>query len=189
LATILLPTTWLQASRYRAKQDAGLDLIAYPHLTPQPGWLTTLITAVEAAHDQEPLTRDEVGQLHSIPASMQLPRRTPARSETIAGLQLGIAECSERARAAAAATADATWSPDASAESFSQAAAYATVISHHCQILQQSLAARATQLGATPTAQRPTSLRQNSGQSTARLARGRARLVPQDRHSTAVWSA
>src|SRR6185437_15634626 len=44
---------------------------------------------------------------------------------------------------------DAAWSPAISAESFTQAAVHATIISHHCEILQQSLAARAAQLGAT----------------------------------------
>jgi hypothetical protein len=112
-------------------------------------WLTALITGVETAHDTQPVTRDDVQRLHGIPASMPLPRRIPAREETIGGLHLGIAECSERARSAAAAVQDAAWSSVASAESFSQAAVYATVISHHCEILQQSLAARAAQLGAT----------------------------------------
>lgn len=63
--------------------------------------LTALSTAVGTAGDRDPVTRDDVRQLHAIPASMMLPRRAPARSETIAGLQLGIAECSERVRSAA----------------------------------------------------------------------------------------
>jgi len=139
----------------------GTRLIA----SPQPGfnlnggqrraaaicrWLTALITAVETASTRDPVTRGDRRQLHSIPASMLQPRNLPARAVTLADLNLGIVECSERIRSAAAlAVTDAAWSPAISAESFTQAAVHATIISHHCEILQQSLAARAAQLGAT----------------------------------------
>ena len=84
------------------------------------------------------------------PAQHATPAQHPGPRRDVAGLQIGIAECAERLRsAAAAAVTDAAWSPAASAESFTQTARYTTLISHHCEILQQSLADRAAQLGAT----------------------------------------
>lgn len=111
--------------------------------------LMTLVTVVETAHAQEPVTDDDRRQLHRIPVNMPSPHAVPARSATVNELSVGIAECAERVRSAAAASADdGAWSPQISAESFAEAAMYASVISHHCEILQQSLAARAAQLGA-----------------------------------------
>lgn len=111
--------------------------------------LSAMVTAFETAHSQEPVTTDEVSQLHAVPASVLQPRRRPARAETVQELCQGITDCAERVRRAA--TTDlpdpalASW---ITAESFHQAAAHATVISHNCEILQQVLAARAADHGA-----------------------------------------
>jgi hypothetical protein len=112
--------------------------------------LTALITAVETASSREPVTAEDVRQLYRIPVNMLHPRSVPACTETVTGLQLGIVQCAERVRSAAAtAVTDAAWSPAISPESFTQTAMCAAAISGHCEILQQSLAARAAQLGAT----------------------------------------
>lgn len=112
--------------------------------------LTALITEVETARNREPVTREDVRQLYRIPASTLPPRSVPARIETVAGLQLGIVQCAERVRSAAAtAVTGAAWSPATSPETFTQTAMGAAAISYHCEILQQSLAARAAQIGAT----------------------------------------
>ena len=112
--------------------------------------LTALITAVETAHNREPVTGEDVRKLYQIPVNMLHPRSIPAQTETVTKLQVGIVQCAERVRSAAAtAVTDPAWSPAISPESFTQTALCAAAISHHCEILQQTLAARAAQLGAT----------------------------------------
>jgi hypothetical protein len=88
--------------------------------------------------------------LRAIPASMIGWPGDPHRDETIVTIQRGIAECAEHLRLSATTSlAGAAWSPAVSTQSFSETAACATVISHHAEILQPSLVARARQLGAT----------------------------------------
>jgi hypothetical protein len=111
-------------------------------------WLSAMTTALDNAQSLEPATDDEISQLHAVPAGVLQPRRRPGRTETVRELRQGIADCAERVRRAA--TTDlpdpalASW---ITAESFHQAAAHATVISHNCEILQQALAARAVEHG------------------------------------------
>ena len=106
--------------------------------------LTALITAVDTAHSREPVTSEDLRQLYRIPVSMLGPRSVPRRTETVTGLQRGTIECAERVRsAAAAAVTGAAWSAAISPESFTQTAIHAAAISGHCEILLQSLAARA----------------------------------------------
>jgi hypothetical protein len=107
-------------------------------------WLSAVITAFETAQSQEPVTDDEISKLRAVPVGVLQPRRRPVRAETVQELCQGIADCAERVRRAA--TTDlpdpalASW---ITAESFHQAAAHATVVSHNCEILQRALAARA----------------------------------------------
>jgi hypothetical protein len=110
--------------------------------------LSVIVSAVDAAQHEYPVPDDAAAQLQAIPGNFLQPQRIPARTETVSGLCRGLAESAERVRHAfMTAIPDAAWSPAASAESFSRTAVYATAISHHCQILQQTLAARAADLG------------------------------------------
>ncbi len=112
--------------------------------------LTALIAAVDTAQNLDPVTTADIRQLHAIPASMTGRPREPDRDESIATLHRGIAECAEHVRVSTTTSLpDATWSPAVSTESFRQTATCAVVISHHAEILQRSLGARARQLGAT----------------------------------------
>lgn len=112
-------------------------------------WLSAMIAAIETAHGLEPVTTDDVSQLHAVPASVLQPRRQPAGADTVKELCRGITDCAERVRRAA--TTDlpdpalASW---ITAESFHQAAAHASIISQHCELLQDALATRADDQGA-----------------------------------------
>jgi hypothetical protein len=110
--------------------------------------LSVLAPAVQAARQQEPLPAAGTALLHAIPASTPGPRSLPAGTETIPGLCQGTTRSAERIRHAAWNAAPAALSPCTTAESLSQTAACATVISHHCQILLTSLAERASHFGA-----------------------------------------
>jgi len=111
-------------------------------------WLSAMMTALDNAQSVEPVTNDEISELHAVPAGVLQPRRLPARAAAVQELCRGISDCAERVRRAA--TTDlpdpalASW---ITAESFHQAAAHATVISHNCEILQQAVAARAADHG------------------------------------------
>jgi hypothetical protein len=109
--------------------------------------LQTLTSAVREAQRQEPLPADDIALLHAIPAGTPGPRLLPAGTETVAGLCQGTTRSAERIRHVTRSAAPAAWSPFMTAESLSQAATCATVISHHCQVLLTSLAERARQLG------------------------------------------
>jgi hypothetical protein len=112
-------------------------------------WLWVLDCAVQDAQRHHPVTTAEIRLLHDIPASTPAPRCIPSGAETVTGLCQGIMTTAERIRHAATITAaDPTWSPALTADSLSHAATCNTVISHNCQILLTTLAARAGQHGA-----------------------------------------
>jgi hypothetical protein len=111
-------------------------------------WLWVLDTAVQAAQRHQPVTAVEIQLLHAIPASTLAPRYVPVGTETITSLCQGTTSTAERIRHATTITApDPTWSPALTADSLSHAATCSTVISHNCQILLATLAARAAQQG------------------------------------------
>ena len=113
-------------------------------------WLAAMVSAVTRATAERPVPEQDLRQLHAIPANVLQPRRLPAPAETVPALCQGITGSAERVRRAATVDVpDATLSQFITAESFSNAAACATVISHNCEILPRSLAARALELGAT----------------------------------------
>jgi hypothetical protein len=75
--------------------------------------------------------------------------------ETITGLADGLTDTAGRVRRGfAAAAPEAAWSPELTAASLRQTAASAAVISHHCQLIQQTLASHATEFGLPGLAQR-----------------------------------
>jgi hypothetical protein len=77
-----------------------------------------------------------------------LARRLPSGAETVTGLCQGVIDSAERVRMAARiAVPQASWSPRLTVDSFRQAAACGTVISHHCETLLRSMAVRAAQHG------------------------------------------
>jgi hypothetical protein len=80
----------------------------------------------------------------------------------------GATTTAERIRhAATVAVPDATWSPAFTADSLRYAAACSTVISHNCEILLRTLAARAEQLGSDGVAHRLVSCADAAGQARA----------------------
>jgi hypothetical protein len=112
-------------------------------------WLWVLDCAVQDAQRHHPVTTAEIRLLHAIPASTPAPRCLPSGAETITSLCQGTISTAERIRHAATFTApDPTWSPALTADSLRHAATCSTVISHNCQILLTTLAARAGQDGA-----------------------------------------
>jgi len=110
--------------------------------------LEAAASAVQAAQRLEPGRGDDMELLRAVPTAVLEPRRLPGGAETIAGLCDGSARAAERVRRAARlAVPEAAWSPFLTAESMSRAATYATVISHHCEIIQHALAIRAAEQG------------------------------------------
>jgi hypothetical protein len=111
-------------------------------------WLWVLHSAVQSAHRSDPVSAEDTRLLHAIPVNALPARRRPSGAETVTGLCHGIADSAERVRhAGRIAVPQASWSPRLTAESMRQAAACGTVISHHCEILLRSMAARAAQHG------------------------------------------
>ena len=113
-------------------------------------WLWVLDSAVQAAQRHHPVSAAEVQLLHAIPINDRAPRRIPGPAETVTTLCQGTINSAERVRHAATISApDPAWSPALTADSLRQAAACGTVISHHCELLLQTLATRASQHGST----------------------------------------
>jgi hypothetical protein len=118
-------------------------------------WLWMLDSAVQGAQRHQPVSAAEVQLLHAIPVNARAPRLIPGSAETITSLCQGTINSAERIRHAATITApDPAWSPALTADSLRQAAASGTVISHHCELLLQTLATRASQHGSTDLATR-----------------------------------
>jgi hypothetical protein len=133
------------------------------------GKLFALSAAVEKAQSREPLAEVDTRQLHAVPTNVLQPRRLPSPTESIEDLCQGTADSAERIRRAAAlAASEAAMSPWVNAESFGYTASFSAIISHNCEILQQTLAARAAQLGAADLSKHLLASAKASG--TARLA-------------------
>jgi hypothetical protein len=131
-------------------------------------WLWVLDSAVQAAHRHQPVTAAEIRLLHAIPASTPALRCLPGGTEMVTRLCQGTSSTAERIRHAATITApDPTWSPALTGDSLSHAATCSTVISHHCEILLASLAARARQHGADRLAGRLLGCADTAGQARA----------------------
>src|SRR6266487_317543 len=113
-----------------------------------------LSVAVETRRRRRMGTSARPGARRRRPAPARHPQRRPRTappapgSETVTELCQGTTGSAERIRRAAQSTGpDAAWSPLLSAESLSQSATCATVISYHCQILLHTLATRASDHG------------------------------------------
>ena len=107
-------------------------------------WLWVLDWAVEAAHQQQPVTGPDVQLLHAIPVNALSPRHLPDGRESVTSLCQGTIDSAERVRhAARTAIPHASWSPSLTMESLRETAGYCTVISCNCEILLHTLAEHA----------------------------------------------
>ena len=138
-------------ARQIAPQGAKFALAPGAHGTPESRrqlnaacqWLWILSTSTEAAQRGEPVPASDAELLRAIPVNVPPPRRLPGASDSVAGLCEGVISSAERVRHAEwAAARQPGWSPGLTADSLRQVAATSAVISHNCEILLGSLAAR-----------------------------------------------
>jgi hypothetical protein len=114
-------------------------------------WLGVLDSAVQAAERRDPVPAENARLLQAIPVNAVPARRVPDGTETIPALCAGTVGSAERIRHVTWLLApQASWSPGLSTDSLRQSAGCAIVISHHCEILLQSLATCAAWHGDTP---------------------------------------
>jgi len=103
-------------------------------------WLWVLGWAVQAAHERDPVTAADLRLLHAIPLHALARRHLPDGTEPVTRLCQGTIDTAERVRRhARAAISRASWSPDLTMESLRETAACATIISHNCQVLLDTL--------------------------------------------------
>jgi hypothetical protein len=154
-ALLLEVASW---ARQIAPQGAALALSRAPaqrdtadarrRLNAACQWLWVLDSAVQAAHRDDPVSVEDVRLLHAVPVNAVPDRRVPDGTETVQELCHGAQGSAERVRHVAwLLPPQAAWSPGLTADSLRQSARCATVISHHCEILLRSLAARAAGRG------------------------------------------
>ena len=130
----------LALSRAPAQRDTGE---ARRRLNAACQWLQILDSTVQAAHRDHPVSAEDARLLQAIPVNAIPARRVPDGTETIPDLCQGTLGSAERIRHVAWLLApQAAWSPGLTVDSLRQSAGCGTVISHHCEILLRSLAAR-----------------------------------------------
>jgi hypothetical protein len=108
--------------------------------------LSAVVTTIGSACTAEPVTAADIRRLHAIPVNVMPERRRPVAGMSVAELCRGISDCAERLHHAAV---DSSQSPasGASANSLRDAAASAMAITRHCQVIGNTLAVRARELG------------------------------------------
>jgi hypothetical protein len=157
-ALLLEVASW---ARQIAPQGAALALSRAPaqrdtaearrRLNAACQWLWVLDSAVQAAHRNDPVSAEDVRLLYAVPVNAVPDRRVPDGTETVQELCHGALGSAERVRHVAwLLPPQAAWSPGLTSDSLRQSARCATVISHHCEILLRSLAARAAGHGDAP---------------------------------------
>jgi len=115
-------------------------------------WLWVLGASVDAAGRQQPVAAADRDLLAAIPVNALPGRPAPSATGTIPGLCDGVSTTAERLRHLAWRSAQQPpWTPALTVTSLRQAAETSALTSHHCALLAESLAARASQ-GAFPAA-------------------------------------
>ncbi len=142
--------SWIAQLTVRRRTSPGAPTAALLALHDAEPWLRQAAAAMQTAQRQRYPPADRK-LLAAIPASIPPPRPGPGADETVAMLCERIPLTAERLRhAALAVAADARWSPAATSLSWRRDALASAIAGHASELVLQTLAERAGQLGMEP---------------------------------------